>query len=100
MASKLKYNEDAAALTWEILNGKKDIGKWELLYKDELIKGKGFKDFISAATQLSANVNVIYVRYLNYFITVSQNFIDYTNKQFFANSSMNFYYIFVRIMLN
>lgn len=94
MASKLKYNEDAAALTWEILNGEKNIGNWELLYKNELIKGKGFKDFISAATKLSANVNVIYVRYLNYFITVSQNFIDYTNKQFFANSSMNFYYIF------
>lgn len=94
MASKLKYNEDAAALTWEILNNEQDIGKWELLYKDNLIEGKGFKEFISAATQLSNSINVIYVKYLRYFVRVSLNFINYSDKKFFVNTEYNFYYIF------
>ena len=42
--SKLKYNEDAAALTWEILDKKADIGNWELLYKDKLISGRGLQN--------------------------------------------------------
>ena len=94
MASKLNYNEDAAALTWEVLNNKKDIGKWELLYKGRIIEGKGFKDFLSAAINISNEINVIYVKYIRYFITVSLNFIDYSDKDFFVNTKYNFYYIF------
>jgi hypothetical protein len=29
-----KYNENAAAFTWEIINDSEDIGSWELLYED------------------------------------------------------------------
>ena len=48
-----KYNENAAALTWEIVNGSKDMGKWELSYlkedKYESFKGEGFEEFLNAA---------------------------------------------------
>ena len=32
-----RYNENAAALTWEIVDDKEDIGKFELLYNEEII---------------------------------------------------------------
>ena len=88
-----RYNENAAALTWEIVDDKEDIGKFELLYNEEIIKGEGFEEFLSAASQLSSDINVIYVKYLKWFVRISQAFIDYEGKEFFANGNMEFYHI-------
>ena len=92
------YNENAAAFTWEIINDKEDIGSFEILYQGQIIKGVGFEEFLNAASNLSEEVNVIYIKHLKWFIRISQNFIDYSDKQFFANGDMDFYW--VRIMDN
>ena len=42
---KKKYNENAAALNWEIVNESTDIGKWKLWYLNNLIEGYGFEEF-------------------------------------------------------
>ena len=57
-----KYNENAAAFTWEIINDSEDIGSWELLYEDQLIKGTGFIEFLSAAQQLSPDIDNVELR--------------------------------------
>ena len=88
-----KYNNNAAAMTWEILNDQEDIGKFEILYEGNLIKGVGFEEFLSAANNISDNINVIYIKYLKWFVHISQKFIDYEGKRFFANGDRNFYYI-------
>lgn len=87
------YNENAAALTWEILNNVQDIGNFEILYNGKVIKGKGFVEFLKAARTLSPDINVIYTKHLKWFIIVSQNFIDYSDKEFFANGDLEFYWI-------
>lgn len=89
----LTYNDNAAALTWEIINDEEDIGKFEILYNGKTIKGSGFKEFLSAASQLSDNINVIYIKYLKWFVRISQSFIDYKGKDFFANGEKEFYFI-------
>lgn len=94
----LNYNDNAAALTWEIINDKEDIGKFEILYSGKIIKGEGFKEFLNAASGLSNQINVIYVKYLKWFVKISQAFINYEGKEFFANGEKEFY--FIQIMDN
>ena len=95
---KLHYNENVAALTWEIVNYKKDIGKWKLSYYDALgnfkeVEGIGFVDFINAARQISDRINVIYTKRLKWLVQLSLFFINYKEKYFFADGDQNFFYI-------
>ena len=92
--NKIKYNEDAAALTWEILEKKADIGNWELLYKDKLISGRGFREFLSAAAQLSTDINVVYVKKIKYFIYIAKHFVNFKDKKF-SGADLDFFYIFI-----
>ena len=46
-----------------------------------------------AANEMGPDMNVIYVKRLNYLIPISQNFIDYTNPEFSASAKMNFFWI-------
>lgn len=87
----MDYNENAAAFTWEIINDEEDLGNWTLWYLGKEIKGKGFETFLSAAKNLSQNINVIYVKKLNWFIHIVRKFIDFSDKKFFANGDKNFY---------
>ena len=92
-----KYNENAAALTWEIVNGSKDMGKWELSYlkedKYESFKGEGFEEFLNAAQNLGEDMNVIYTKDLRWLVLLIRKFINFKGRSFFANSDFNFYYI-------
>lgn len=85
------YNDNAAALTWEIINNSEDIGKWKLVYlsgKDiKEFEGKGFKEFLNAANNLSESVNVIYVKRMRWFVHLAKGFIDFKDKDFFASYS-------------
>ena len=90
---KIKYNENPAAMTWEIENDSEDIGIWRLVYNDEVIKGKGFEEFLNAAKALSLNKNVVYVKRLRWFVHLARNFIGFKGRNFFANGSKEFYHI-------
>lgn len=97
MENKKTYNDCAAALTWEMLNGVQNIGKWELEFEDgKIIKGEGFEDFLNAAAQLP-KITVIYVKHLRWLIHVGSNFINYGGCPFFAsvnkNDGQKFFYI-------
>ena len=89
------YNDNVAALNWEVINHKQDIGFWKLAYDNKVIKGIGFENFIKAATSLSEDINVIYVNHINSFIRVSQNFIDYSREdiQYFMNGKADFLWV-------
>lgn len=84
-------NNNAAALEWEILNNKQDIGFWKMYYKDNEIKGIGFKNFLKAANDLSDDLNIIYVRRLDWLVVISQNFFDYSQIDFFGNEKEEFF---------
>ena len=99
-----RYNENAAALTWEIVNYSEDIGKWEMTYmnKDgEFIEfnGNGFEEFLNAAVSLSSSINVVYVKKLRWFVHLAKNFVSFKDKDFFASYSdsnkFQFFYISV-----
>lgn len=87
------YNDNAAALKWEIINDQKDIGKWELTTEDKVIEGQGFKDFLSAAEKLVDKKQVIFVKSLNWFVLLASHFVSFKDKKFFANQDMVFYHI-------
>lgn len=87
------YNDNAAAFTWEIVNDYEDLGNWNLFYLDQEFKGSGFESFLSAAKNISNNVNVVYVKKLNWFIHIARKFIDFSDKKFFANGDKNFYQV-------
>lgn len=87
-----KYNNNAAALTWEIINNNEDIGKWKLSYlkeneEIETYNGNGIVDFLNAANNLSSSINVVYVKKLRWFMFLIKNFIDLEDKPFFASES-------------
>ena len=89
----MKYNNEAAALTWEIVNDQKDIGNWVLSYRGVDYKGKSFNGFLEKAASLFTERTVIYVKYLRWFVHISLNFVNYEGKEFFANGEKEFYYI-------
>ena len=87
-----KYNENAAALTWKIVNNSEDIGNWELNYlkengEYETYNGKGINNFLSAANNLSTLINVVYVKKLRWFMFLVKNFINLEDRPFFASDS-------------
>ena len=81
----MKYNNEAAALTWEIVNDQKDIGNWVLSYRGVDYKGKSFNGFLEKAASLFTERTVIYVKYLRWFVHISLNFVNYEGKEFFDN---------------
>lgn len=88
-----QVNNNAAALEWVIMNNKQDIGFWLLSYKDEEFKGIGFEKFLKAASNLSDELNIIYVKRLDWFVIISQNFFDYSNIDFFGNEKEEFFQV-------
>lgn len=95
-----KYNDCAAALTWEILNEVQDIGNWEIKFENkEQITGKGFEEFLNAVAKFD-NTTVIYVKRLRWFLYIGSNFINYAdyqaNADYFASvgngNKLNFFY--------
>lgn len=98
-----KFNDNAAALTWEIINNNEDIGNWKLVYlsgKDiKEFEGKGFKEFLNAANNLSELVNIIYVKRVRWFIHLIKEFVDFKDKEFFASYSTKKKFRFFYAML-
>jgi hypothetical protein len=43
------YNDEAAALIWEIKNRENDIGLWKMVCNGKEFNGEGFNDFIKVA---------------------------------------------------
>ena len=82
-------------MTWQVLNNEQNIGKWKIAYKDEIINGKGFEEFLDAAVKLSQDINVIYVQKLSWLMIVSLNFVSYKESQFFANGDQEFFWAFL-----
>ena len=95
------YNDNAAALIWEVLNEEKNIGKWKLIVSNsvnnddnnEMFLGEGFDEFLNTAEKLVNKKQVIYVKNLDWFIQIALNFISFEKRSFFANQDMVFYYI-------
>lgn len=93
MDNNRQYNENAAALNWEIVNESTDIGKWKLWYLDNLIEGQGFEEFFNAAKTLSSDMNVVFVKRIKWFIHLAKNFVNFKDRNFFANSEQDFFFI-------
>lgn len=87
------FNDEAAALIWEIKNCERDIGSWKMVYCDQEFTGNGFMEFIEAAKQLVDKKQVIFVKNLNWLVEIARNFINFSDKKFFANNELNFYFI-------
>ena len=87
------YNDNAAALTWDVLNDEKEIGNWKLVCDNKELNGKGFNEFLTVANSLVQKKQVIYVKNLDWFIEIAQNFMNFKGCDFFANQDLNFYYI-------
>lgn len=102
MAAQLEYNSCAAALKFELISDSDDIGNWELAYENKKQYGNGFIEFLIGLDQFPKDqITVIFVKNLNSFEYLSENYIDYNNHKFFASirnnalTSINFYSIFL-----
>ena len=76
----LRYSDNAIVFDWKVLNGKQDIGEWELLFEENGNKkyGNGMSEFLEELTQLPQNkINVIFVNNLNLFQVVSSSYMGY-----------------------
>lgn len=87
----LNYNENAYALSWEVLNGQEDIGKWMLYGGEEEQTGIGFESFFSAAIKLSDKTNVVYMKDLRWFLVIAGKFIDMKDKEYKASKNRMFF---------
>ena len=87
----LNYNENAYSLSWEVLNGQENIGNWTLYGGEQEQKGIGFESFLSAATKLSENVNVIFMKDLRWFLVIAGKFIDMRDKEYKASKDRMFF---------
>jgi hypothetical protein len=38
---------------------------------ENIIKGVGFEEFLSTASKISSDINVIYIKYLKWFVHIS-----------------------------
>ena len=100
--AQLDYNDYAAALKFELINNSDDIGKWELGYKEEKKYGEGFTDFLITLGQFPQDqITVVFVKNLNAFEYLGENYIDYSGNPFFASirndslTSINFFSLFI-----
>ena len=87
------YNDNAAALIWDVLNDERDIGNWKLVCDNKELNGKGFNEFLTVANSLVEKKQVIYVKNLDWFVEIAQNFMIFKGCDFFANQDLSFYYI-------
>lgn len=87
------YNDNAAALIWDVLNDERDIGNWKLVCDNKELNGKGFNEFLTVANSLVEKKQVIYVKNLDWFVEIAQNFMSFKGCDFFANQDLSFYYI-------
>lgn len=79
----LNYSDYAIALKWEIINDEPDIGKWEMFFEEDnsIKNGKGMSDLLEMLLQLNQEqINVIYVKDLNYFEVIGENYFSYSSK--------------------
>ena len=80
------YSDYAIVLTWEILNDEPDIGNWKMLFEEDSseVEGCGMSELLEALLQLNQEqINVIYVKNLNYFEVIGENYFSY-NSDFMA----------------
>ena len=92
----MKYSDYAIVLTWETINDEPDIGKWNLLFEDDLneINGIGMSDLMEALLQLNQNqINVIFTKNLNLFEVIGENYFSYSSdfKASVREGQINFY---------
>ena len=76
----LNYSDYAIVFSWEVLNNKQDIGKWEMIFEEDNreVKGNGMSEFLEELSQLPQNIiNVIFIKDLNLFQVVSSSYIGY-----------------------
>lgn len=79
----LNYSDYAIALKWEIINNEPDIGKWEMFFEEDnsIKNGKGMSDLLEMLLQLNQEqINVIYVKDLNYFEVIGENYFSYSSE--------------------
>lgn len=84
---KLKYSDYAIAFKFEILNNEQDFGQWEMFFEEggELIEGRGIEELYGAFSKLREDqINVIYVKNLNCFELIGENFFIYSFGDFKA----------------
>lgn len=100
--AQVKYNDYAAALKFELINNSDDIGKWEMAYKENKQFGEGITEFLMALGQFPQDqITVVFVKNLNAFEYLGENYIDYSGNQFFASirndslTSINFFSLFI-----
>lgn len=82
----LNYSDYAIALNWEIINDQPDIGKWEMFFEinNETKSGIGMSELLDALLLIKQDqINVIYVKNLNYFEVIGENYFSY-QKDFMA----------------
>ena len=92
----MTYNEEAAALVWEIENGSEDIGRWVLTFQNEEIKGKGLREFLDNAAFDNGMTNVVFVKNLKAFTYLLKNQVNFSEIEFFGNGDKDFFYINVK----
>ena len=79
----LNYSDYAIALKWEIINDEPDIGRWEMFFEEDnsIKNGKGMSDLLEMLLQLNQEqINVIYVKDLNYFEVIGENYFSYSSE--------------------
>lgn len=79
----LNYSDYAIALKWEIINDESDIGKWEMFFEEDnsIKNGRGMSDLLEMLLQLNQEqINVIYVKDLNYFEVIGENYFSYSSE--------------------
>ena len=79
----LNYSDYAIALKWEIINDEPDIGKWEMFFEEDnsIKNGEGISDLLEMLLQLNQEqINVIYVKDLNYFEVIGENYFSYSSE--------------------
>lgn len=85
MVEKNKYNDCAAALTWELLDEVCDIGNWTLEFENgKVIEGIGFNELLSAAAKFK-EMTVVYTKHLRWLIHIGGNFVNYKDSKYFAS---------------
>lgn len=100
--AKLKYSNYAIAFKFEILNDQQDFGEWEMLFEENnrKVNGKGIEELYGILSQLKEDqINVIFVRNLNHFELIGENFFSYGFGDFKAvvkNQQVSFFKLYIQ----
>lgn len=99
---KLKYSDYAIVFKFEVLNDEQNIGKWEMLFEETNKKenGVGIEELYGILSQLREDqINVIFVKNLNYFELIGENYFMYDFGDFKAvakNGQINFFRLYIQ----